>query len=226
MVVTQKSAFPALAKIFAETPVAVWRDYLAVHYLHAMSAYLPKAFDDADFDFYGKVLGGQAVQLDRATRGVHLLDGLLGEAFGKIYVAQYFPPAAKQKAEQLVANLLKAYDADLRTLPWMSDATRQKALEKLHKFTPHIGYPDKWIDYTAYAVVPGKLLEDAQNGAIFESDRELKRLDDPVDKAEWGMTPQTVNAYYNPSINEVVFPAAILQAPFFDPTSIPMPTTR
>ncbi|MBL6939274.1 MAG: M13 family metallopeptidase [Alphaproteobacteria bacterium] len=221
VVVTQKSAFPALAKIFHDTPVEVWRDYLTVHYLHAQSSYLPKAFDDADFDFYGKVLGGQSVQLDRATRGVHLLDNLLGEALGKLYVAKYFPPDSKKKAEELVANLLKAYDADIRTLPWMSEATRQKALEKLHKFTPHIGYPDKWIDYSAYTVQPGALLADTQNGVEFEWHRELNRIDQPVDKGEWGMTPSTVNAYYNPSINEVVFPAAILQAPFFDPNADP-----
>src|SRR5215469_10817778 len=172
VVVTQKSAFPELAKIFAETPVSVWRDYLTVHYLHAVAAYLPKKFDDTDFAFYGVVLGGQSQQLDRATRGVHLLDNLLGEALGKIYVAKYFPPESKKKAEELVANLLKAYDTDIRTLPWMSEATRQKALEKLHKFTPHIGYPDKWIDYSAYTVTPGALITDAQNGAEFEWNRE------------------------------------------------------
>jgi putative endopeptidase len=219
VVVTQKSAFPALAKIFAETPVSVWRDYLTVHYLHAVAAYLPKKFDDADFAFYGVVLGGQSQQLDRATRGVHLLDTLLGEALGKIYVAKYFPPESKQKAEELVGNLLKAYDADIRTLPWMTEATRQKALEKLHKFTPHIGYPEKWIDYSAYTVAPGALLEDAQNGLGFEWNRELKRIDDPVDKNEWGMTPPTINAYYQASYNSIFFPAAILQAPFFDPNA-------
>ncbi|HUO90163.1 MAG TPA: M13 family metallopeptidase [Rhizomicrobium sp.] len=219
VVVTQKSAFPGLAKIFAETPVSVWRDYLTVHYLHAVAAYLPKNFDDADFAFYGVVLGGQSQQLDRATRGVHLLDSLLGEALGKLYVAKYFPPEAKAKAQLLVANLLKAYDSDIRTLPWMSEATRQNALKKLHKFTPHIGYPEKWIDYSAYMVTPGALLADAQNGMVFEWNRELKRLDDPVDKSEWGMTPQTVNAYYFPPFNEVVFPAAILQPPFFDPNA-------
>ncbi len=219
VVVTQKSAFPGLAKIFAETPVAVWRDYLTVHYLHSVAAYLPKRFDEADFDFYGKVLGGQSVQLDRASRGVHLLDNLLGEAFGKIYVAKYFPPEAKQKAEQLVSNLLKAYDADIRTLPWMSEATRQKALEKLHKFTPHVGYPDKWIDYSAYDVAPGALIADVQAGNVFEWHRELVRIDQPVDKGEWGMTTPTINAYYNPSANDIVFPAAILQPPFFDPSA-------
>jgi putative endopeptidase len=219
VVVTQNTAFPALAKIFAETPVAVWRDYLTAHYLHNFSAYLPKTFDDTDFEFYGKMLGGQPQQLDRATRGVHLLDNLLGEALGKLYTAKYFPPESKAKAEQLVANLLKAYDADIRTLPWMSEATRQKALDKLHKFTPHIGYPDKWIDYSSYSVTPGALIADVQAGQEFEWHRELNRIDQPVDKGEWGMTPQTVNAYYNGSMNEIVFPAAILQPPFFDPNA-------
>jgi putative endopeptidase len=219
VVVTQKSAFPGLAKIFAETPVSVWKDYLAVHYLHGIAAYLPKAFDDTDFAFYGTVLGGRTQQLDRPTRGVHLLDKLIGEALGKLYVAKYFPPEAKKKADELVANLLKAYDADIRTLPWMSEVTRQKALEKLHKFAPHIGYTDKWIDYSDYTVAPGSLIADAQAGVVFEWHREVKRLDDPVDKGEWGMTPQTINAYYDPSFNEIVFPAAILQAPFFDPNA-------
>jgi len=217
VVVTQNSAFPGLAKLFAQTPVSVWRDYLTVHYLHAFSAYLPKAFDDADFAFYGTVLGGQTQQLDRATRGVHLIDSLLGDALGKIYVAKYFPPIAKAKARTLVANLMRTYDADIHTLTWMSDATKKKALEKLHKFTPYIGYTDKWIDYSTYDVVPGALLADAQAGGVFEWNRELKRLDDPVDRAEWGITPQTVNAYYDPSANKIVFPAAILQPPFFDP---------
>ncbi|MEI9884881.1 MAG: M13-type metalloendopeptidase [Rhizomicrobium sp.] len=190
-----------------------------MQYLHGVSAYLPKKFDETDFAFYGTVLGGQSKQLDRATRGVKLLDALLGEALGKIYVAKYFPPEAKKKVQELVANLLKAYDADIRTLPWMSEETRQKALVKLHKFTPYVGYPDTWIDYSSYAVAPGRLIADAQGGVSFEWHRQLKRLDDPVDKTEWGMTPQTINAYYDPSVNKIVFPAAILQAPFFDPNA-------
>ncbi len=197
----------------------MWRDFLTVQYLHGVSAYLPKKFDETDFAFYGTVLGGQSKQLDRATRGVKLLDALLGEALGKIYVAKYFPPEAKKKVQELVANLLKAYDADIRTLPWMSEETRQKALVKLHKFTPYVGYPDTWIDYSSYAVAPGRLIADAQGGVSFEWHRQLKRLDDPVDKTEWGMTPQTINAYYDPSVNKIVFPAAILQAPFFDPNA-------
>ncbi|MGA7674320.1 MAG: M13 family metallopeptidase [Rhizomicrobium sp.] len=217
VIVAEKSAFPELAKIFAKTPVSVWRDYLAVHYLHVYAAYLPKKFDDTDFAFYGTVLGGKTEQLERQTRGLHLLDDELGEALGKLYVAKYFPPEAKAKAKALVANLLKAYEQDIATLTWMSDATKQKALEKIRQFTPKIGYPDTWRDYSAYTVARGDLVGDIQRGNEFEWNRELKRLDDPVDKAEWGMTPPTINAYYDPSFNEIVFPAAILQPPFFDP---------
>ena len=219
VVVAEKSAFPKIAEIFAKTPVSVWRDYLIVHYLHAFSPYLPKKFDDADFAFYGTVIQGNAQQLDRPTRGVHLLDNDIGEALGKLYVAKYFPPEAKAKAEDLVHNLLKAYEADLQTLDWMTPETRQKALEKLHKFTPHIGYPDKWRDYSALSISRDDLVGDVKNAVEFEWRRELKRLDDPVDKSEWGMTPPTVNAYYDPSFNEIVFPAAILQPPFFDPSA-------
>ncbi len=219
VIVAEKSAFPELAKIFAKTPVSVWRDYLTVHYLHAYAAYLPKKFDDADFALYGTVLGGRTAQLDRPTRGVHLLDGELGEALGELYVAKYFPPEAKAKVEALVANLLKAYEQDIGTLSWMSDATKQKALEKIRQFTPKIGYPNKWRDYSAYVVARDDLVGDVQRGSQFEWNRQLKRLDDPTDKSEWGMTPPTINAYYNPSWNEIVFPAAILQPPFFDPNA-------
>jgi putative endopeptidase len=219
VIVAEKSAFGPLAKIFAETPVSTWRDYLIVHYLHAFSAYLPKRFDDLDFSFYGTVLGGRTQQLDRRTRGVHLLDNLMGEALGKLYVARYFPPEAKAKADALVANLLKAYQADIETLDWMSPATRQRALEKLHLFTPKIGYPTKWRDYSAYDVVAGDIIGNVQRGALFEWNRDVARINKPVDKGEWGMTPSTINAYYNPSFNEIVFPAAILQPPFFDPNA-------
>ena len=217
VIVAEKSAFEPLAKIFAATPVSTWRDYLAVHYLHHFAAYLPKRFDQRDFAFYGTVLQGQAQQLDRKTRGVHLLDDRLGEALGKIYVEKYFPPEAKAKADILVANLLKAYEADIQTLTWMSPATRAKALEKIRQFTPKIGYPTHWRDYSAYDVKPGDLIGDIQRNAEFEWNRQLRRINQPVDKTEWGMTPPTINAYYNPSFNEIVFPAAILQPPFFDP---------
>ena len=218
-IVAEKSAFGPLAKIFAATPVSTWRDYLAVHYLRHMSAYLPKKFDDRNFAFYGTVLGGRTQQLDRRTRGVRLVDGLLGEALGKIYVAHYFPPDAKAKADRLVSNLLKAYEADIQTLDWMTPQTRTRALEKIRQFTPKIGYPDHWRDYSALQIRTNDLVDNIQRGAVFEWERDLKRINLPVDKTEWGMTPPTINAYYNPSFNEIVFPAAILQPPFFDPNA-------
>ena len=217
VIVAEKTAFPPLAKIFAATPVSTWRDYLILHYLHAYAGYLPKKFDARNFAFYGTVLAGNPQQLDRPTRGIHLVDNLLGEDLGKLYVARYFTPEAKAKAEQLVSNLLKAYEADIRTLTWMGPATREKALEKIGEFTPKIGYPSHWRDYSAYDVSRDDLIGDVQRGALFEWNRELVRINQPVDKSEWGMTPPTINAYYNPAFNEIVFPAAILQPPFFDP---------
>ncbi|HEY3638672.1 MAG TPA: M13 family metallopeptidase [Rhizomicrobium sp.] len=219
LIVAEKSAFPKIAAIFADTPVAVWRDYLTVHYLHQAAPYLPKKFDDANFAFYGTEIQGNPQQLDRATRATHLIDDNIGEALGKLYVAKYFPPEAKAKAEELVGNLLKAYDADIRTLSWMTEATRQKALDKLHQFTPHIGYPEKWRDYSAYQISRDTLIEDVENGAVFEWNRELNRIDNDVDRSEWGMSPPTVNAYYTPVFNAIFFPAAILQPPFFDPNA-------
>ena len=217
VIVAEKTAFGPLGTIFKSTPVSTWRDYLVVHYLRTFSAYLPKRFDDRVFAFYGTVLGGRTQQLDRKTRGVHLLDNLIGEALGKLYVARYFPPEAKAKADELVANLLKAYEEDIKTLDWMSPATREKALEKLHLFTPKIGYPTKWRDYSALTITRDDLIGDVQRANVFEWNRDVARINKPVDKTEWGMTPSTINAYYNPSFNEIVFPAAILQPPFFDP---------
>ena len=217
VIVAEKTAFGPLGTIFKNTPVSTWSDYLTVHYLHTFSSYLPKRFDDLDFSFYGTVLSGRTQQLDRKTRAVHLLDQQMGEALGKLYVARYFPPEAKAKADLLVSNLLKAYAADIQTLDWMSPATRAKALEKLHEFTLKIGYPTKWRDYSALHVEHDDPVGNAQRSAVFEWNRDVNRINQPVDKAEWGMTPSTINAYYNPSFNEIVFPAAILQPPFFDP---------
>ena len=219
VIVAEKSAFGPLATIFKNTPVSTWRDYLTVHYLHSFASYLPQRFDDLAFSFYGTVLQGRTQQLDRRTRAVHLLDRQMGEALGKLYVARYFPPDAKAKADLLVSNLMKAYEADIRTLDWMGPQTRAKALEKLHLFTPKIGYPSKWRDYSAFSVVRGDPVGNAQRAGVFEWNRDLARINQPVDKSEWGMTPSTINAYYNPSFNEIVFPAAILQAPFFDPAA-------
>ena len=219
VIIAEKSSFPKLAEIFATTPVAVWRDFLTVRYLHAYAPYVAQPIDDRDFAFYGRVIGGQKQQLPRDLRGIHLLDEQMGEALGKLYCARYFPPEAKAKSRQLVANLLKAYEVDLRSLSWMTEATRQKALEKIHTFMPKIGYPDQWRDYSALSISPGDLVGDLRNAEGFEWHRLLARIDSPVDRLEWAMTPPTNNAYYNPSLNEIVFPAGILQPPFFDPNA-------
>src|SRR6201992_414622 len=155
VIVAEKTAFGPLATIFKDTPVSTWRDYLTVHYLHTFSPYLPKRFDDLAFSFYGTVLTVRTKQLDRQTRAMHLLDQQMGEAMGKLYVARYFPPQSKAKADLRVSNLLKAYEADIQTLDWMGPATRAKALEKIHQFTPKIGYPTHWRDYSAYSVKRG-----------------------------------------------------------------------
>jgi putative endopeptidase len=217
VIVAEKTAFEPLAKIFAATPVATWRDYFVVHYLHSMASYLPKRFDDLDFAFFSGTLNGVTQQLDRPTRAIHLLDGDMGEALGKLYVARYFPPEAKAKADLLVANLLKAYEQDIQTLDWMSPATKTKALEKVRLFTPKIGYPSHWLDYSALRIAPGDLVGNVQRAGLFDYNRRVARINRPVDRTEWDMTPSTINAYYNPSLNEIVFPAAILQPPFFDP---------
>jgi putative endopeptidase len=219
VIVTELSAFAPLARVFAATPVAVWRDYLAVRYLHAHAAVLPRAVDDADFAFHGTVVQGNTQQLDRVTRGIHLLDATLGEALGQLFVERHFPAAAKAKAELLVSNLLKSYDADLRTLAWMGEATRAQALAKLRKIRVKVGYPARWRDYGALDIRRDDLLGSLKNAAAFEWRRQMARIDEPVDREEWGMTPPTNNAYYHATLNEIVFPAGILQPPFFDPAA-------
>jgi len=219
VIVSELSAFPKLARVFADTPVPVWRDYLAVRYLHAYAAVLPRAIDEADFAFYGTVVQGNTEQLDRVTRAIRLLDTTMGEALGQLYVQQHFPAAAKARAEQLVQYLFKAYEADIRTLDWMGEATRAQALAKLRKIRVKVGYPDRWRDYGALAIRRDDLLGSVKNAAAFEWRRQITRIDQPVDRDEWGMTPPTNNAYYNATYNEIVFPAGILQPPFFDPAA-------
>jgi predicted metalloendopeptidase len=221
VIITEKSAFPALASLFRRTSVELWRDYLTFHYLSSHAAYLPKRFDDARFEFYGKVLGGQREQLARDKRGVRYVGGLMGENVGRLYVARHFPADAKAKALDLVRNLLEVYRKRIETADWMSAETRRQALEKVASFSVKIGYPDKWRDYSLFIVDSDDLLGNQARGARFEWNRRLVRLDQPVDRSEWGMSPQTVNAYYNSSLNEIVFPAGILQAPFFDPNADP-----
>ncbi len=219
VIVSEKTAFPALAALFEQTPVDVWRDYLTFHYLSSRAPYLPKRFDDARFEFYGKVLGGQTEQLAREKRGVRFVSGEMGENVGRLYVARYFSAQAKAKAQDLVRNLLDVYRQRIETADWMSPQTRQKALEKIASFSVKIGFPDKWRDYSKFDVKPDDLLGNQSRGSQFEWNRRLARLDQPVDRSEWGMSPQTVNAYYESSLNEIVFPAAILQPPFFDPNA-------
>ena len=174
------------------------------------------ALDNENFDFYGKTLNGIQVQQPLWRRGVDRVNNSLGEIVGKVYVKKHFSPEAKEQVTLLVKNLLKAYGESIKNLDWMSPETKKQALDKLSKFTPKIGYPDKWRDYSTLKVVKGDLYGNQQKATTFEYNRQINKLGKPVDRTEWGMTPQTVNAYYNPPLNEIVFPAAILQPPFFD----------
>jgi putative endopeptidase len=220
-VVNETTALRDGAALLDSQPVEAWQKYLAFHLASDHASNLPKAFDDASFDFYRRTLAGVEVQRDRWKRGVQLLDSLIGEGVGEVYVARFFPPEYKAQMDELVANLVTAMRQRLGELTWMDDATRTEALKKLATFEPRVGYPVKWRDYSAYGVAPGRLLENVRNGRRFEWNREVARLDEPVDRDEWGMNPQTVNAYYNPLVNQITFPAAILQPPFFDPYADP-----
>jgi putative endopeptidase len=211
------SAVAGAAKLIASEPLQSWKDYLSFKVVADAAPMLPKAFVDESFAFNGKTLQGTPQLKDRWKRGVDLVGASLGEAVGELYVAKYFPPEAKAKMDVLVENLIKAMDNRLANLEWMTPETRVKARAKLASFTPKIGYPDKWRDYSALEVVPGDALGNAERATRFEYLRQVAKLGKPVDRSEWGMTPQTVNAYANPLLNEIVFPAAILQAPFFDP---------
>ncbi len=217
IVVREDDAVARLAAILAATPIAIWRDYLKFHLLSANADVLPAPFDDANFAFFGTELRGTPKQKERWKRAVAAVDAALGEASGKLYVEKHFPPESKALMEDLVGNLRAALDERIGTLTWMSDETRGLAREKLSKFSTKIGYPDAWRDYGALDVRAGDPYGNAKRAQAFEWAYEAARIDQPVDRKEWGMTPPTVNAYYNPPLNEIVFPAAILDAPFFDP---------
>ena len=216
LVVREPDFFAAIPEVLAQTPIEALRDWLTWNIVQSASPYLSSAFVDENFDFYGRTLTGAQQLRDRWKRGVGLVEGVLGEAAGEIYVAQHFPPAAKARMQELVANLVRAYDQQIRTLDWMSEATKQRALDKLSKFTPKIGYPDKWRDYSTLSIDATDLIGNVRRAATFTAAREFGKIGKPVDRSEWFMTPQTVNAYYNPGLNEIVFPAAILQPPFFN----------
>jgi len=216
VVVAQPDFFKAMAPLFDQVPLDRWKEWLKWHVLKAAAPLLSKPFAEADFEFFDRTLTGALEIRPRWKRGVGVVEKAIGEAVGKVYVAQNFPPAAKARMKELVDNLIEAYRADITNLEWMSPETRKRALDKLARFTPKIGYPNEWRDYSKLDVRRDDLVGNVQRAAAFEVDRRLSRLDKPVDRKEWGMTPQTVNAYYNASMNEIVFPAAILQPPFFD----------
>ena len=217
------SYFQGLEIIVAETSVDVWKQYARFRLLDSAAEYLPKAFVDAHFELHDKTIAGVPEQKPRYKRAVDATSGagagdfgVLGEALGQLYVKKHFPAESRRRMDELVGNLMKTYEKSIHNLKWMTDATKVKAMEKLGKITTKIGYPDEWRDYSKLEISADDLLGNMLRSSTAEHFRQIDRLYKPVDRKEWGMTPQTVNAYYNPGMNEIVFPAAILQPPFFD----------
>lgn len=211
----QPSFAQSFTHLVATSDLGAWQDYLRFQLLDANAAHLSHELDILSFNFHGTALSGTTEQRERWQRGMSALNNVLGEALGKLYVEQNFPPEAKAKMEELVANVVETFDNELEVLNWMTPETRSSAMEKLSKFTAKIGYPDKWRDYSALEIIEGDHFGNVLRGRAFEYERRLKKLGNPPDPTEWFMSPQTVNAYYSPSMNEIVFPAARLQPPFF-----------
>jgi putative endopeptidase len=216
LVVRQPSFLQSLPGLITDVRLEAWKDWMSWQVIRSNAGYLSSEFVNANFDFYGRTLTGTPELRARWKRGVSLVEGTLGEAVGRTYVERHFPEGAKAAMDILVANLIEAYRESITNLDWMTPATRAKAIEKLDKFTPKIGYPVKWRDYSALTITPDNLLANIAAVNEFEFQRELGKIGKPLDRDEWFMTPQTINAYYNPGLNEIVFPAAILQFPFFD----------
>jgi putative endopeptidase len=216
LVVTQVQYTKDLNSILKNTPLSTWKTYLKWSLINGSATSLTSDLDKEHFNFYSKTLYGIKEAQPLWRRAVESVNGSLGEVVGKVYVEKHFPPAAKQRMLKMVNNLLKAYESSIKDLDWMSAETKKQALDKISKFTPKIGYPDQWRDYSALKVVRKDLYGNQLRSSEFEYQRNLVKLGKPVDRTEWGMTPQTVNAYYNPFLNEIVFPAAILQPPYFD----------
>ncbi len=214
--VNQPSFLEGLGALLTEERLDDWKAWLRLHVVRSSAPFLSDAFVDANFAFYGTELTGVPVNRERWKRGVGFVEAAMGEAVGKVYVERHFPPAAKEAMDELVANLIEAYRQSISQLEWMTAATRERALEKLAAFTPKVGYPVRWKDYGALEVDPADLIGNVRRTNAWEHERQLAKLGTPIDRDEWYMTPQTVNAYYNPLMNEIVFPAAILQYPFFD----------
>jgi putative endopeptidase len=216
LVVRQPSFIESLSGLLSDARLPLWKDWLAWQVVRSNASYLSSEFVEANFDFYGRTLSGTPELRARWKRGVSMVEGALGEAVGRSYVERHFPEQAKTDMDVLVGNLVEAYRGSITDLEWMTAETRTRAIEKLDKFTPKIGYPAKWRDYSALAITPDDLLGNVAATNEFEFQRELGKIGKPLDRDEWFMTPQTINAYYNPGLNEIVFPAAILQYPFFD----------
>jgi predicted metalloendopeptidase len=219
VIVSQPSYLKGFAELSGKTSLETWKTYLQAHLVGSYANYLSKAFVDERFSFYGTTLSGVKEMEPRWKRGVSAVQRSLGESVGKLYVEQYFPAERKARMEEMVKNLLAAMKQSIDTLDWMSPQTKKEAQAKLAKFMPKIGYPDKWKDYSQLVVSRDDLVGNVMRSRVVESNRELNKLGKAIDRGEWLMTPQTVNAYYNPELNEIVFPAVILQPPFFDPTA-------
>jgi len=216
VIVGQPTYLKSFVEVSNKTSLDTWKAYLSLHLIESYGSFLSKAFVDERFDFYGTTLSGVKEIEPRWKRGVGVIERSTGEALGKLYTEQYFPAERKARMEALVKNLLAAYKQSIDKIDWMSPATKKEAQAKLAKFTPKIGYPNKWKDYSALVVKRDDLVGNVMRSRVVEADREINKLGKPIDREEWGMTPQTINAYYNPEMNEIVFPAAILQPPFFD----------
>ncbi|MGO4341865.1 M13 family metallopeptidase [Pedococcus sp. 2YAF34] len=215
VVVGQPEFLEGLSVLLDEVIIDDWRDWLAFHLVSGAAPLLSREFVDAEFDFSGRVISGLPENRDRWKRGVSLVEGAIGEAVGQLYAAEFFPPAAKERMLELVGNLVEAFRRSFEGLDWMGPRTREQAMEKLASFTPKVGYPDVWRDYSALEV-DDDLMGTVRRANVFEFERQLGHLGGPIDRTEWMMLPQTVNAYYHPLLNEIVFPAGILQPPFFD----------
>jgi putative endopeptidase len=216
VIVGQPEFLTRLNELIASVPATDWRTYLRWHVVHSMAPYLSSKFENEDFRFESGVLRGIKQMQPRWKRAVTAIDQLMGEALGRLYVEKYFKPAAKERMDELVKNLITAYHDRLRSLDWMGPETKKHAIDKLAAITPKIGYPDKWRDYSALQIGTDSYAENVMRAEAFDIRYRLSKLGKPVDRTEWGMTPPTVNAYYNPSMNEIVFPAGILQPPFFN----------
>ncbi len=225
VIVGELNYYKNLDKFISQKNIPLIKDYMKYHLLSGSASFLSKDLDDMKFGFYGKYLRGQQEQRAQNKRAFEVINGTLGEAFGKLYVEKYFPAEAKAQMVELIDYLKKSFAQHIGNLDWMSSATKQKALQKLNKFTVKVAYPDKWKDYSKLTILSedqgGTLYKNLQNVTAWQYTKDLEKIGKPVDKTEWGMTPQTVNAYYNPVNNEIVFPAAILQPPFFNPKADP-----